>query len=78
MVSSIHRLLLREGRNNPSNSDFQTCLRGLDIERGVRQGYVMSQDLFNYYSKLILRELEKRGGGSKNWRTKHYNYALCR
>ena len=29
MVSNMHRLLLREGRNNRSNSDFQTFLRSL-------------------------------------------------
>ena len=29
MVSGTHRLLIREGRNNRSNPDFQTFLRGL-------------------------------------------------
>ena len=33
------------------------------IERGGRQGCVSSvQDLFNYYSELILRELEQERG----------------
>ena len=31
MVSNMHRLLLRKGRNNRSNSDFQTFLRSLYI-----------------------------------------------
>ena len=29
MVSGTHRFLQREGRNNRSNPDFQTFLRGL-------------------------------------------------
>ena len=51
------------------------CSKYINIERRVRQGCVMSQDLFNYYSELILRELEK---GTKNWRPKHYKSALRR
>ena len=38
------------------------CSKYIDIERGVRQGCVLSPDLFNYYSELILRELEKEKG----------------
>ena len=38
------------------------CSKYIDIERGVRQGCVLSPDLFNYYSELILRELEKERG----------------
>ena len=35
-------------------------LTGLtDIKRGVRQGVVMSPDLFNLYSEFILRKLEE-------------------
>ena len=30
MIPSVHQLLLRKGRNNWSNSDSQTFLRGLD------------------------------------------------
>ena len=32
------------------------------IERGVRQGHVLSPDLFNYYSELIFRKLEEERG----------------
>ena len=38
------------------------CSEYTSIKRGVRQGCVMSPDLFNYYSELILRELEKENG----------------
>ena len=40
------------------------CSNYTRIERGVRQGCVMSPDLFNYYSELIfkLRELENEKG----------------
>jgi len=38
------------------------CSEYTQIERGVRQGCVMSPDLFNYYSELILRELDKERG----------------
>ena len=38
MVSNMHRLLLREGRNNRSNSDFQTFLRSLEITRSDGKG----------------------------------------
>ena len=31
MVSGMHRLLLREGRNNRSNPDFQTFFEGFRI-----------------------------------------------
>ena len=34
----------------------------INIKRGVRQGCVMSPDLFNYYSELILRNLEQERG----------------
>ena len=36
------------------------CSNYTSIKRGVRQGCIMSPDLFNYYSELILRELGKR------------------
>ena len=38
------------------------CSEYTSIKRGVRQGCVMSPDLFNYYSELILRELGKERG----------------
>jgi len=38
------------------------CSEYTNIERGVRQRCVMSPDLFNYYSELILRELEQENG----------------
>ena len=34
----------------------------IKIRRGVRQGCVMSLDLFNYYSEMILQELEVEKG----------------
>jgi len=38
------------------------CSHYTSIKRGGRQGCVMSSDLFNYYSELILRELGKDRG----------------
>ncbi|GFO12049.1 retrovirus-related pol polyprotein line-1 [Plakobranchus ocellatus] len=38
------------------HSDFKP------IKRGVRQGYVMSPDLFNLYSEIILRNLDGTSG----------------
>ena len=34
----------------------------IKIRRGVRQGCLMSLNLFNYYSEMILRELEEEKG----------------
>ena len=34
----------------------------VEIRKGVRQGCVLSPDLFNLYSELILRELEELPG----------------
>ena len=38
------------------------CSEYTSINRGVRQGCVMSPDLFDYCSELILRELGKERG----------------
>ena len=38
------------------------CSEYINIRRGVRQGCVMSPDLFNMYSEIILRELEDENG----------------
>ena len=42
------------------HSGFQSIIRG------VRQGCVMSPDLFNLYSEMILRKLENIQGLKKN------------
>ena len=34
----------------------------VEVARGVRQGYVMSPDLFSLYSEVILRSIDKLEG----------------
>ena len=34
----------------------------IEIERGNRQGFVSSPDLFSFYSEIILREVEELHG----------------
>ena len=49
----------------------------IKIRRGVRQGCVMSPNLFNYYSEMILRELEVEEWIESRW-TKHHQFKICR
>jgi len=53
--------LYREQKATVRLSDSMTDW--FEIRRGVRQGCVMSPDLFNLYSEMILRELEDRPEG---------------
>ncbi|GFN77919.1 retrovirus-related pol polyprotein line-1 [Plakobranchus ocellatus] len=47
-------------KNEGEQRDFKS------IKRGVRQGCVMSPDLFNLYSKIILRNLDDISGLKTN------------
>ena len=49
----------------------------IDIRRGVRQGCVMSLNLFNLYSEFILRELEEIEKGIQINGQRINNISLC-
>ena len=52
MVSNMHRLLLREGRNNRSNSDFQTF-----FEEFISTDVLLSMTLLGKFDIALLKSM---------------------
>ena len=49
----------------------------IEIERGVRQGCVLSPDLFSLYSEIILRAVEELPGVGYKW-AQCEQHQICR
>ena len=55
MVSSMHRLLLRERRNNRSNSDFQTFFEGFSNMPNFKGSTLTHLQVFQISMKFLLQ-----------------------
>ena len=60
MVSGMHRLLLREGRNNRSNPDFQTFFEGFSSNfmiKLAKQKYLRKDFVHKFQDGKVINRL---------------------
>ena len=67
MVSGMHRLLLREGRNNPSNPDFQTFFEGFSTFRQVEISFLGMPQIAHFQVEKWKSSLPWEGGHPLAW-----------